>query len=82
MCHAEWPGDADLPEPAKLDDPSKMQGWTRWMEVDNRQDSGGWCRRLLLLDDSMPDRQLVAITAVEVDAKNKCVRLFSRTCLC
>lgn len=43
------------------------------MQVEHRQESGSLCRRFLLLDDRMPHRQLVAVTAVEVDAKKECV---------
>ena len=45
------------------------------MEVDNRQDGGTWCRQFLLLDDLQPTRQLVAITAVEVDPQHRYTHL-------
>jgi hypothetical protein len=56
-----------------LADPSKLEGWTRWMEVENRRPGSSWHRQFLLLDDSQPERQLVAITAVELDSQKECV---------
>ena len=67
-----WAADLHgLPGPPPLDDPGKLTGWTRWMEVDSRRGCGSWCRRFLLLDDQQPQRQLIAVTAVEVDPENR-----------
>lgn len=70
-CCSHDSGAADLPGPPAPTDPETLVGWTRWMEVGSRLDSGSWCKRLLLLDDSLPGRQLEAITAVELDRKNR-----------
>lgn len=61
----------DLPDLPALDNPAKVKGWSRWVEIENRSECGGWCRRFVLLDDSSPERQLLAITAVEVDSLNQ-----------
>jgi hypothetical protein len=66
---------ADVPVTGIEDDPANMRSWVRWMEVETRQDSGRWCREFVLLDDATPERQMVVITAVEVDPKTKCVDL-------
>jgi hypothetical protein len=66
---------ADVPVAGIEDDAANMSTWVRWMEVESRQDSGRCCRELVLLDDARPERQMVVITATEVDPKTKCVDL-------